>query len=70
LTRLMSLADAETFKPRRRNADTTTMIWLMIGAVAVAVAVASWVVLMTGAAADELLERDERDISAGRQPGR
>ena len=47
------------------------MIWLVIGtvAVAVAVAVASWFVLMSGSGGDAL-ERDEREISAGRQPGR
>ena len=44
-----------------------SMIWLVIGTVAVAVA--SWFVLMSGSA-DDALERDEREISAGRQPGR
>ena len=45
------------------------MIWLVIGTVAVAVAAASWFVLMSGSA-DDALERDEAEISAGRQPGR
>jgi hypothetical protein len=43
------------------------MIWLIIATVAVAVIVGSAVVLRSGS--DEELERDERDISGGRQAG-
>ncbi len=47
------------------------MAWTLIviaATVAVAVSVSSWSILR-GGRDDEALERDEREISAGRQPG-
>lgn len=44
------------------------MIWLTLAVILVVVAVGSWIILMSGAS-DEELERDEREISAGRKPG-
>jgi hypothetical protein len=53
------------------SADTAAVVWVVVivGTCAVAVAVAAWVVLMSGARSDDDLERDEREISAGPQPG-
>ncbi len=40
----------------------------LVATVAVAVSVASWSILR-GGSSDDSLERDEREISAGRRPG-